>query len=198
MTGFHAHRHTSLLTRLRTHRLPRLVPAQHPETEARLLSAQVHLDVLVLGSWSDTTRDNVTFVCFKVVSSTEMRWGFLPEESTGKTVLAWPGSRKRCRRHPWTTNAQILYKHQQTAQQQTHVFPRKASTRQKRSDSALTSLWNFSIIHKSQQVLTACNIPVPYLQCAVGREHWSAIRGFAQRWWTELNRRREMKNWFQL
>ncbi len=50
MTGFHAHRHTSLLTRLRTHRLPRLVPAQHPETKAGLLSAQVHLDVLVLCS----------------------------------------------------------------------------------------------------------------------------------------------------
>lgn len=50
MTGFHAHRHTSLLTRLRTHRLPGLVAAQHPETKAGLLPAQVHLDVLVLRS----------------------------------------------------------------------------------------------------------------------------------------------------
>lgn len=50
MTGFHAHRHTSLLTRLRTHRLPRLVPAQHPEPEAGLLSAEVNLDVLVVGT----------------------------------------------------------------------------------------------------------------------------------------------------
>lgn len=50
MTGFHAHRHTSLLTRLRTHRLPSLIPAQHPETEAGLLSAEVHLDVLILRS----------------------------------------------------------------------------------------------------------------------------------------------------
>lgn len=33
VTGCHAHRHTSLLTCLRTHRLPRLVPAQHPEAE---------------------------------------------------------------------------------------------------------------------------------------------------------------------
>lgn len=48
MTGFHAHHHTSLLTRLRTHRLPRLIPAQHPETEPRLLPAQVDLDVLVV------------------------------------------------------------------------------------------------------------------------------------------------------
>lgn len=59
MTGFHAHRHTSLLTRLRTHRLPSLIPAQHPETKARLLSAEVHLDILVLRSWSDTTTNDV-------------------------------------------------------------------------------------------------------------------------------------------
>lgn len=55
MTGFHAHRHTSLLTRLRTHRLPRLVAAQHPETEAGLVPAQVHLHVLVVRSWGNET-----------------------------------------------------------------------------------------------------------------------------------------------
>lgn len=59
MTGFHAHCHTSLLTRLRTHRLPGLVPAQHPETKPRLLSAQVHLNVLVLRSWINITTDNI-------------------------------------------------------------------------------------------------------------------------------------------
>lgn len=54
MTGFHAHRHTSLLTGLRTHRLTRLVPAQHPETEARLLAPQVHLHVLVVGAYGQS------------------------------------------------------------------------------------------------------------------------------------------------
>ena len=46
-----------------------------------------------------------------------------------------------------------------------------AETRQKGPASALMSLQNFSIIHKSQEVLTACNIPVHYLQCEVGCKH---------------------------
>lgn len=59
--------------------------------------------------------------------------------------------------------------------------PIKARTRQKGPASALMSPRNFSIIHKSQEVLTAWNIPIPYLQCEVGCKHWSAIRGFTQR-----------------
>lgn len=55
MTGFHAHRHTSLLTRVRTHRLPRLISAQDPEAKAGLLPAEVNLHVLVLCSWSTKT-----------------------------------------------------------------------------------------------------------------------------------------------
>lgn len=53
-TGFHTHRHTSLLTCLRTHGLTRLVPAQHPEPEARLLPPQVHLHVLIVGAYGET------------------------------------------------------------------------------------------------------------------------------------------------
>lgn len=67
MTGFHAHRHTSLLTCLRTHRLPCLVPTQHPETEAGLLPAQVHLNVLVLRSYE--TQPQTTLESFNLTLS---------------------------------------------------------------------------------------------------------------------------------
>lgn len=100
MTGFHAHRHTSLLTRLRTHRLPGLVPAQDPETEPRLLSAQVDLDVLVLCSCSNMSTDDIQILlAYDDLQPENILFlnccpsgDTSPEESTGKIVLGWPGS----------------------------------------------------------------------------------------------------------
>lgn len=52
-----------------------------------------------------------------------------------------------------------------------HKLPQRVEQGRKGRVSALMSPRSFSIIYKSEEVLTACNIPLPYLQRQEGREH---------------------------